>query len=880
MPLLPDFRLGQLARRPPRALLVLYLLIGVVPVILGAADGAVVLNLRESLLRNAERNLATTSLTLAEQADRSIQSLDLILSGLTEYVRAAGVTDGASYQSRMSGYATQLMLNEKLRGLPMINALTMISAEGKLINFSRYWPIPAVDVTDRDYFQALKDDPARTSFLGVPVQNRGDGTWTVYLARRLNGPDGNFVGLLLGAIELRYFEDFYRSISHGDGDTVSLQRADGVLLVRYPTTDAIGTTLPVSGIRTLAGASSGTARDLSSVDGTMRIKAARMLTNYPMLVQTTMTEEAVLRGWRSVALVLTLITGGCALSIAMAAFAIGRWWKQQQSLVHAQAERTEADKARAVAKTDLLRERERHAEEANRAKSGFLAMMSHEIRTPMNAVLGLAGTLLDETLQPQQRKVVQAIRDSGDDLLRILNDILDFSKLEAGRMTFEALVFSPDALGHNVVSILEPRAAAKKLALSIHSDPALPQALLGDAGRIRQVLLNLVSNAVKFTEAGKVTIETRCTARDANTATIEWLVRDTGIGIPPDNLGKLFGEFAQADGSITRRFGGSGLGLAISKRLVEQMGGGIAVDSAPGKGTLFRFHLSLPTAAMPALPAPPKHNAAEALRNALAALGRPLRVLLAEDSPTNQFVVMQLLKSFDVHVDVVGDGLEAVAAASRFGYDLIYMDMRMPEMDGLQATHEIRRGGERSAGIPIIAFTANAFPEDVKACMDAGMDDFVAKPVQKEVFLNATAQALAKRRPDGGETAGPMPPPHAAAEVPAIDRQAVAALIDTLGTEIVAVMTAVFVEETVDRFTRMQDGSLDAAALQREAHTLKGAAGTAGAARLAGLAAAIEQGLRAGTAIEPPDVAGLRAAFDAYRSALADLDLVPASAAA
>jgi len=389
------------------------------------------------------------------------------------------------------------------------------------------------------------------------------------------------------------------------------------------------------------------------------------------------------------------------------------------------------------------RARQHIAEQASRAKSAFLAMMSHEIRTPMNAVLGLAGVLLDDRLTEDQRNVVTAIRESGDSLMRILNDILDFSKLDAGRLTLEPVVFSPVTLTLGARSVYEPRAAAKGLCMRVETDPALPPALEADAGRIRQVLHNLVSNAVKFTTAGEIVIRARRVAADAATATIEWTVSDTGIGVAAEQLGSLFDEFVQADSSITRRFGGSGLGLAISKRIVEQMGGSIGVASTPGVGSSFRFRLGLKLAAAPAM-VPQEAGAAEAkLRQRLVGLGRKLRLLLAEDDPTNQFLVERLLKGLDIQVDVANDGVAAVRAARRVAYDVICMDMRMPEMDGLQATRAIRTKAGLSRVVPIIAMTANAFAEDVQACRDAGMSDFIAKPVSKQMFIEAILRAVA-----------------------------------------------------------------------------------------------------------------------------------------
>ena len=388
--------------------------------------------------------------------------------------------------------------------------------------------------------------------------------------------------------------------------------------------------------------------------------------------------------------------------------------------------------------------RAEQAEADSRAKSGFLAMMSHEIRTPMNGVLGLASTLLETKLDTEQRHAVSTIRDSADNLQRILNDILDLSKLQAGKFEFEAIDFSPSALVNAITSIVAMNAKDKGLAVAVEIDPRLPPALRGDAARLRQVLLNLAFNAVKFTERGSVTISVICRDRDDNSATVEWCVSDTGIGIEPDRLGRLFSEFAQADASINRRFGGTGLGLAISRRIVEQMGGAIEVSSVAGEGSTFRFSLSMPWSDKVISDQRTERVGADDLKARIATLGRPLRILIAEDDATNRLVVSKMLKEFAAETRIVVDGVQAVAACSEQDYDLVLMDVRMPEMDGLAATRAIRARGGRLAAFPIIALTANAFPDDVKQCRDAGMSDFLSKPLRKPALVAAILRAIGR----------------------------------------------------------------------------------------------------------------------------------------
>jgi hypothetical protein len=504
----------------------------------------------------------------------------------------------------------------------------------------------------------------------------------------------------------------------------------------------------------------------------------------------------------------------------------------------------------------------RAAEAANEAKTSFLAMMSHEIRTPMNAVLGLASALMDTKLDTEQHSAVAAIYDAGDNLLRLLNDILDFSKLESGRLSLEAIAFSPAALVHDAVSIVRPRASAKGLAIRTAEDSVLPPALLGDAGRIRQIFLNFLSNALKFTQVGEVVISARCLRRDEASATIEWSVSDTGIGIPQDRIKDLFTDFMQADSSISRRFGGSGLGLAICKRLAEQMGGEISVISTLGQGSTFRIRLSLPIAEQAAPVERADHEHSSDFDNVIAALGRPVRVLITDDDATNRLVAARMLKGFDAQINIACNGIEAVAATSSFPYDVILMDMRMPEMDGLQATRAIRARGGRLATIPIIAFTANAFPEDLQACQEAGMNDFVAKPVRKKVLIETMARVL-RSLPAGAidkvaeVTAPPIVPRqvgHSPADEaapgrgdadhvqPVMERSDHDKLVEEIGEESALEMLDVFLRETVARLTLLNRLACpnDRLQIEREAHSLKSTSRVFGLKRLSELARALE----------------------------------------
>jgi signal transduction histidine kinase/CheY-like chemotaxis protein len=986
--------------------------------ITAAGAASMVLQTRASEIETWRGSIAALSTTLAEHNEQAVKAADLVLQSIVVQVEKAGIESDSDLRREMATRPVFDALRDKVAGVPQIDVATIVAANGDVVNFSRTWPAPAINVIDRDYYKALHAQPFDGVFLSVPVQSRGSGEWTFFLARQIRTKNGQPMGMVVVGIASAFFQDFFRAIDPSDYATISLFRSDGILLAREPLgTERLGGSFAdrsvfrdVLGTGLSAGAVITGGRPLpDGGHGPERIVAPRRLQGFPLISNITVNEDAFLANWRRSSWFFAALTFCLAgIVLLLTSFLARLLQRQHRTLVDlTRAQRTAADEAaqnarllvslrasearlteksrvleitlgnmdqgllmvtpdrmvpvcnkRAVELLDLPpdvtagtwrfddilahqlrsnefvktseafvetvrkggieqrpdvyeRERpdgsvievrstplpgggvvrtytdvtERHrsgrlllaakeqAEAANQAKSEFLANMSHEIRTPMNGIIGMNGLLLETALTGLQRKYAVMAYDSAEALLAVINDILDISKLGAGKMELEALNFDLASVVGQAAELMSGRAAENGISLNAFVDPALPAVLNGDAMRLRQVLLNLISNGVKFTRKGRVTIRVTPAAPGRTPAEpgevhVRFEVTDTGSGIAEDVIDKLFRKFTQADSSVTRRYGGTGLGLAICRQLVELMGGGIGVSSKLGEGSCFWFEIPLGRAVgsaavraarrtpprlsgrkalivddtpinveillrhldalgMEAVSAPDGFEALRAIERASSAgapyavvfldqimpaidgptlarriraldgvapaivlvtsaamaslkasghglfdavlekpirrrdlvvcLGgllpgadgsaaehapepaaaarlcpagsRPLRVLVAEDNVINQRVVQAMLTHAGHSVRIAANGVEAVAAVREATFDAVLMDVQMPLLDGIGATRQIRDLPPPKGCVPIIALTADAMTGAREYYVEAGMDDYVSKPI-------------------------------------------------------------------------------------------------------------------------------------------------------
>lgn len=671
---------------------------------------------RRDFLEDGVKDNANLASSLLQQAELTFRTADALLLGTVYRLEHSPF-------SKEESELVRAMFAEQVQRAPQFVSFVVMDSNGAVMASSAEFS-PGANFGQREYFYHHQTHSDRELYIGAPLRGRANDVWLIPVSRRFNRPDGSFGGVVLAAIKTDYFQKLYDGLQLGDNGAILLASLNGRLLVRRPFSDAnVGRDMSRSGIfRQLKTSPSGNVEIVSSTDGIRRLNSYVSGTNLPIVVAVAQDSDELLKPWFESA----LRRGGEAGLLVALFVVLG-------VIIHRITNQLASDAIRLRESNHRLRAAIEAAEAASRAKSDFLAIMSHEIRTPMAGILGMINLLTGTRLDAEQKDLAKVAQQSGDHLLTVVNNILDFSKLDAGHFEPERVCFDVRHTVGAAVSLMVPESGQGPI-IEASFAPDLPSVLQGDPSKISQILLNLLANALKFTERGAIAVRVshRALADDEVELCVE--VEDTGTGIPDEALANLFDPFTQADTSISRKYGGSGLGLAICKRLSQGMGGDIRVESELGKGSKFSFTVRcrMPLAEVadaPALAPSPDPVALE-----------DIAILVAEDNPILQTLILKLLTKRGYRADLVGNGREAVAAVQSKSYDLVLMDMQMPEMDGISATVEIRalNGPERT--VPIIALTANALLGERERCLAAGMDGFLTKPIQLEALYAEVAR--------------------------------------------------------------------------------------------------------------------------------------------
>jgi signal transduction histidine kinase/DNA-binding response OmpR family regulator len=632
--------------------------------------------------------------------------------------------------------------------LPILDGLRVVNAQGENAYGIGVTSGVRTSVADRAYFARLRDDPKAGLVISKPVVGRVSKKWSVIFARRVNRKDGSFGGVVYGAVTLDNFLSMFSPINVGKNGTIALRGEELALIARYPEPEGFGDSVGKKDasldLRRFiqANVDTGTYSTVGNFDHVDRTYSFHKIPNQSLYIIVGLAHDDYIAAWRSEAVAISALGGMFVLGTILWSWLAYRGWTRRTGAVHVLARQegelleTNGKLRLAIAHSEQLAE---EAKAANAAKSDFLANMSHEIRTPLNGVVGMLDLLGHTAVTSQQDRYVSTARRSADTLLTVINDILDFSKIEAGKLNLESVGFDLQKLADDVGQVLAANARDKDVEVVVHYAPGTPRWVKGDPARVRQILTNLVGNAVKFTAKGHVLIRVACDGLEQGRANLHVQVQDTGIGIAPEMLAIVFDKFTQADSSTTRRFGGTGLGLTICRMLAQMMQGRIWAESQVGSGSTFHFELPLPLADEPAPAIPP----------ATAEMLRGLHVLVADDHPVNRQILQEMFESWQAVPTVVDSGqaaLDLLRARSdgTAPFNLVVLDGQMPGMDGFEVARHILEEKLPVHG-PVMMLTSMLHGPQTEQCLRMGIEAYLVKPVRQSELLEAVLTALGKQ---------------------------------------------------------------------------------------------------------------------------------------
>ncbi len=651
---------------------------------------------REIALREWESRLTSVARMLMAHADQSFTAADLVLQGVANKAHEYSSLDAPDMQWAFRSRYMFDLLREAARGLPQIDALSVVASDGALLNTSRQFPAAQIDLSDREYLQVHKANPQLGIFVSRPVIGRASGQWTIYLSRKIISETGEMLGLVQVGFRPEFFSDFYASVAEGLG--ISLLRNDGAVLVEMASgTPELSLRQSDSLLHQLKATGQGSA--LISGEGHPTRAFTQMIaletsSHMPLALGVSAQRDALLREWESEAVNFVAIGGSMTIILIAATLLLARLVRQLET-----------------ARNDAL--------VAAEAKMRFASNVSHELRTPMNAIIGGTHQLMLTGLKPESRQYAAIVASAAQQLMVLINDILDYSSYEARKFKIEPAPFDLRMMVDDMLQMTKAISGDKNLTISSVVSPHAPTMLEGDSGRIRQVLLNLLANAVKYTDAGAVRL---LVSYRPETAILSFAVEDTGRGISSEEIAYIFEPFER--GRLPAASQGTGLGLAICKTLVKAMNGKLSIEKVPyGAGSRFIFELPAPQVWQ--VPIPMQDS-----ESPKAQPQRMLDILIAEDVAPNRVLLTIMLEKWGHRVVAVENGRKAVEYAAAQKFDLVLMDLQMPEMDGSSATQRIRAMEKgTNQRMQIIAVSANSDLEDQEALRKAGFDDALMKPV-------------------------------------------------------------------------------------------------------------------------------------------------------